>query len=99
MIKNQEIVERNIHGTYFLVDLKQNYLDEKCYIYELNEMGHYIWNNIDLFPSVESFVSKLQSELVDQIPFETLLKDVYEFINCLSEEGFLLVEDNDERNK
>lgn len=99
MTKNQLIVERNIHGTYFLIDLKQNYFDEKCYIYELNGMGHYIWNNIDRFSSVEQFVLDLQFKLVDEIPYEVLLNDVNDFINCLVEEGFMIAEDKDGRNQ
>lgn len=99
MNKNQEIVCRNIHGTYFLIDLEQNYFDEKCYIYELNSMGYFIWNNIDKFDSVEQFVLHLQSVIADQIPFEILLEDVNAFIICLADEGFVKLEDNDGRNK
>lgn len=98
MRKNQEIVCRNIHGTYFLIDLEQNYFDEKCYIYELNSMGYYIWNHIDKYDFVEQFVLHLQSVITAEIPFEILLNDVNEFISCLAEEGFVYLEDENGRN-
>ena len=75
------------------------FFDEKCYIYELNSMGYFIWNNIDKFDSVEQFVLHLQSVIADQIPFEILLEDVNAFIICLADEGFVKLEDNDGRNK
>ena len=43
-IKNQNIVKREIHKEYFLINIKQNYLNDKCYLYLLNTMGNYIWD-------------------------------------------------------
>lgn len=41
--KRENIVARVIHDSYFLIDIKQNYLDDKARIYEVNEIGYYIW--------------------------------------------------------
>ena len=46
MRKNESIVARKIHDTYFLIDTKENYSDEKCRLYEINEIGYFLWNNI-----------------------------------------------------
>ena len=47
------IVERHIHEAIYLINIKQNYLNDKCCLYEINEMASYIWNKIGRNTSVD----------------------------------------------
>ena len=51
--KRENIVARVIHDSYFLIDIKQNYLDDKARIYEVNEIGYYIWKQLDVVSDVD----------------------------------------------
>ena len=45
--KNKNIVLREIHDSYFLIDITQNYLSDVCSIYEVNEIGKFIWESLE----------------------------------------------------
>lgn len=47
MKKNPDVVERKIHDTYFLIHTKQKYANDTCSLYEINEIGSFIWNAFD----------------------------------------------------
>ena len=57
--KRENIVARVIHDSYFLIDIKQNYLDDKARIYEVNEIGYYIWKQLDVVSDVDDIVDFL----------------------------------------
>ena len=40
--KNPNIVCRDIHGSYFLIDITDNFSDNVCSLYEMNEIGRFI---------------------------------------------------------
>ena len=82
--KRENIVARVIHDSYFLIDIKQNYLDDKARIYEVNDIGYYIWNQLDVVSDVDDIVDLLLNEIK---------KDVVEFLNALQSEKFLEVID------
>lgn len=89
MIKRKNnIVARSIHDSYFLIDIKQNYLDEKCRIYELNEMGNFIWLQLEKTDKVSDVVDALMKEIVDEVDKKGIESDVIEFIELLENEGF-----------
>jgi hypothetical protein len=44
--KNENIVARQIHDTYFLINIADNYAHDKCILYQVNEIGYFIWSNI-----------------------------------------------------
>lgn len=45
--RKDNIVCRKIHGSYFLIDISDNYSGDKCSLYEVNQTGMFIWNNIE----------------------------------------------------
>ena len=47
LIKNGDIILRTIHGSIFLIDISDNYSGDKCALYEINETGKFLWDNID----------------------------------------------------
>ena len=65
--KRENIVARVIHDSYFLIDIKQNYLDAKARIYEVNEIGYYIWKQLDVVSDVDDIVDLLSNEITEDI--------------------------------
>ena len=81
--KNDNVVARKIHGSYFLINITDNYSGDKCAIYEINETGIFIWNNIDGIRTVDDLARLLKEAIVDDIDYEVIYDDVTEFINTL----------------
>ena len=87
--KRENIIARVIHDSYFLIDIKQKYLDDKARIYEVNGIGYYIWNQLDRVSEVDEIVDLLVNEITEDINRNLIKRDVEEFINVLQSENFL----------
>ena len=81
--KNENIVARKVHGSSFLIDISDNYSGDKCAIYEINETGMFIWDNINGTRSIEDLVTLLKTVIIDDIDYQILHEDVKEFIDTL----------------
>ncbi len=81
--KNENIVARKVHGSSFLIDISDNYSGDKCAIYEINETGMFIWDNINGTRSIEELVTLLKTVIIDDIDYQILHEDVKEFIDTL----------------
>ena len=57
IIKKENIVERKIHDTYFLIDISDKYLDDKCHLYEINEIGDFIWKQLGMSDTVSDIAN------------------------------------------
>ena len=90
-VKREDVILRQIHGAYLLVDIRDKYLDDSCSIYELNDMGAIIWNQVDGVKATRDIANILQEMIVDDIPLNTIEKDVTDFIQDLSSLGFIKV--------
>lgn len=95
MVNRKEyIVERKVHESIYLINIKQNYMNNKCCLYEINEMASYIWNKIDGKTSVDEIVNQLLSDMdIEDVCFDEVKNDVNNYICLLAEEGFLEVDD------
>lgn len=91
--KNKNIVQRKIHDTFFLIDITQNYLDEKCRLYEINDIGDFIWNALDKCADTQAVADSLISNLIDEVDYNEVYNDICNFLNVLVEERFLEVRD------
>lgn len=45
-VSNEKVVAREIHGSYFLIDITDNYSGDRCALYEINETGMFLWKNL-----------------------------------------------------
>ena len=81
--KNENVVARKVHGSSFLIDISDNYSGDKCAIYEINETGMFIWNNIDGTRSTEELATLLKAAIIDDVDYQILHDDVKEFIDTL----------------
>ena len=90
MRKNESIVARKIHDTYFLIDTEENYSDEKCRLYEINEIGYFLWNNISKDNSLNELTALLLTALDDEVDEKQVYEDVEMFVKSLISMGFVV---------
>lgn len=91
--KNDNIVARRIHDTFFLINIKDNYWDEKCRLYELNEIGYLIWKKLDIHNDILGISVALIEGIDDEVEPSIIYKDVKAFIELLVQEKFVEVID------
>jgi len=89
-----DIVCRNIYKSKFLIDITDNYLGDRCALYEINETGMFIWNCIDGKNSIEQLALLLRNAIIDDIDFDLILEDVIQFIISLCSNCFVVVVNN-----
>lgn len=89
--RNENIVARKVHGSFFLIDISDNYSGDKCALYELNEIGMFIWENINGSRNIVDIVTLLKAAIIDDIDYQILYDDVSEYIDTLVDKGFIEV--------
>lgn len=88
--KNKNFVLRKIHDTFFFIDITDNYKENKCRLIETNEIGDFIWKNLDRANSIEE-ISQLLIELIDDnVPYDMVYKDIVCFMDSLYEKGIVI---------
>ena len=90
LTKNGDIVLRTIHGSIFLIDISDNYSGDKCALYEINETGKFLWDNIGENGNIDSLVDALQDAIINEVPRNVLVADVTEYIGDLIDKEFIL---------
>lgn len=92
MIKrNKDIILRNIHDIYFLVDIGANYLNEKCTLYEVNPVGAFVWDALERCSNIPQIADELLAQLTEPVDKERICNDISAFINVIEEQGFIEV--------
>jgi len=87
--KNCNVVARKIHGSFFLIDISDNFSDDKCALYEINETGMFIFDCINGMRTLDDLVNLLQEAIVDEVEYHVLYEDVVEFVDSLRLRGFV----------
>lgn len=87
--KKEDIVARTVHGSFFLIDITDNYSGDKCSLYEINQTGMFIWNSIDGSRSVRELAELLQDAIIDDVDIDLIYQDVTEFVSDLLEKHFV----------
>ena len=90
-VRRKNVILRQIHGAYFLVDITDTYQDDSCSIYELNEIGAVIWNYIDDVRSIRDIAALLFEMIIDSVSLDCIECDVADFVGDLSNLGFVEV--------
>ena len=68
--KNPCIVPRTIHGTFFLVNIGDNYAGDRCALHEVNQTGIFLWNQIDGRRTSADIAVLLNNAIVAIIDFD-----------------------------
>lgn len=88
--KNENIVARSIHGSNYLIDITQNYVDEKSSLYEINDIGMFVWRCIDGKSDASEITKRLIAQLTDEVPYDVVYEDIIDFIKTLHKQGFII---------
>lgn len=88
--RNSNYVLRKIHDTFFLIDITDNYNDEKCHLIETNEIGKFIWDSLGENNTIEQLTEALKNAITDEVPYILIYQDVTEYINILVEKGIVI---------
>ena len=84
--KDSNIVSRKIADEYILVPIRQNVGDLES-IYTLNEVGAFIWEQIDGRRNVKAIVEAVREEF--EVDPSTASNDVVNFLQELEEIGIV----------
>ena len=87
--KNTDIVGRKVHDSFFLIDIKENYANDKCSLYEINSMGEFIWDQLDELDDVSGITDVIVRNTSGAVEYSVVFSDVTEFINTLLSLNFL----------
>lgn len=90
LIRNKNIILRSIHGSIFLIDISDNFAGDKCSLYEINNTGRFLWDRIDECGTIDNLVATLQDAIIDEVPRDSILADITEYINDLIGKQFVL---------
>lgn len=86
---NENIVKREIHGSFFLIDITDNYRGDRCALYEINQTGMFLWENLNIAKTAEELTSLLKAAIVDDVDYQIIHSDVMEFLNILVSKQFI----------
>ena len=92
--KKPGIIGRHIHGSYFLIDITDNYQNDICAIHELNETGAFLWEQVDGEAEIVELVKRLQDAILEPVDYDVLLVDVNEFVHSLVMDGLAEIEEH-----
>lgn len=90
--RNSNYVLRRIHDSFFLIDITDNYNDEKCHLIEVNEIGSFIWGSLEENNTIEHLTEALKRVITEDVPYEVIYHDVNEYINMLVDKGIVIKE-------
>lgn len=89
LIQCDNIVLRKIANKFYLINIKDNYTGDICKLYEINEIGNFIWNLLDNPITLVNIVDKLFKVIVPSTDYSIVYNDVDHFINVLIDLKFI----------
>lgn len=92
IVRNENIVLRDIHAVYFLINIKEKYWESKSLI-QINEIGKNIWNILGQTDDIEQLLNsilKLYDIPKDEVNF--VKDDIQLFLENLKEIGYIRYE-------
>lgn len=81
--KCEDIVLRKVYKSYFLIDICDNYENDKGELFEINEIGNFIWDCLTEEISAPEITNKIIKNIDGEVEYDEVLKDVEEFLNLL----------------
>ena len=88
--RNSDVVLRDIHSMYFLINIREKYFEGNKALIKINEVGVQIWTVISECYDFELICSKIiQIYSIPHSELQTVKNDVSEFCHKLVELGYL----------
>lgn len=89
-VSNKNAIARKICNSYFLIDITDNYSGDRCVLYEVNETGMFLWENLSAKKTADELTTLLKEAIVDDVSYQIIFSDVMEFIHTLTDKNFIL---------
>lgn len=90
IVKNADIVLRDIGGVCFLIDIKRKYNSGNRALVEINDIGRLVWNSIDTCKTVDGIVDNVVSVCgIPQSDEPTVKSDILSFLRYLRDLGYV----------
>ena len=89
-VSNKNAIARKIYNSYFLIDITDNYSGDRCALYEVNETGMFLWENLSAKKTADELTTLLKEAIVDDVSYQIVFSDVMEFIHTLTDKNFIL---------
>lgn len=89
--KNPYIVPRTIHGSFFLINIGDNYAGDRCALHEVNQTGMFLWNQLDGKRTSKNVAELLKNAIVADIDESVIVRDTEEFLRSLEKLAFVEV--------
>lgn len=90
--RNANYVIREVHGSFFLIDITDNYSNGKCRMLELNEVGAFIWNNLEKPSNAKCITNKLLAIVIGDVNHDEVYNDVKDCLDSFVDMGIAFVE-------
>lgn len=88
-LRKDNFILRRIHDSYFLIDITDNYMNDKCVLFEINEIGAFIWRLINGKSSLGAIAQELFDAIADDVAFQDIVSDTSHFISSLLRNGLI----------
>lgn len=89
-VSNKNAIARKIYNSYFLIDITDNYSGNRCALYEVNETGMFLWENLSTKKTADELAALLKEVIVDDVAYQSIFSDIMEFIHTLTGMNFIL---------
>lgn len=92
IIKNSDVTLREIHSTYFLINVKEKYWESKS-IVKINEVGKTIWQLLDSSLDFDQLLTQIISIFdIALSDVEMVRQDIQAFLDNLYALGYIIYE-------
>ena len=89
-IRKQDVILREIHGLYYLIDIKCNYNSDGHSIPTLNDVGKTIWESLEVPAQIDDIVEKITKLFdVSNVPKNEIRTDIENYILMLIQMGYV----------
>lgn len=89
-VHSENVILREIHSVYYLIDIKCNYNSYSHTLPTLNEVGVAIWNAIASPATIEDIMKVLKETFdVSEVSDDEVEKDINEYISLLNKMGYV----------
>lgn len=89
-VSNKNAIARKIYNSYYLFDITDNYSGDRCALYEVNETGMFLWENLSTKKTADELAALLKEAIVDDVAYQSIFSDIMEFIHTLTDMNFIL---------
>jgi len=90
LIKNEDIVLRDIHQNFFLINIKEKFYEGKNFLIRINEVGKLVWGIFDETDDIEVVCNNIIDKYsIPIISVDFIKADIDEYCNMLIELEYL----------